>query len=115
MVRCEYCGSLVNEEYGNCPNCGAPLPETREAEKIQEQLLDAEIRWRLNEAKNAVYRNPDGKLARPITEEINQIIESSRDAEKTIEAETIKCKILMFAFIGVLVAANLAWILSMFF
>ncbi len=109
MVRCEYCGSIVNEENGNCPNCGAPLPEEEEVEKLYIYTFQGE------EVYFSPRRNERGQYERKSLEERSPTIESLRDAEKTIEAETIKCKILMFAFIGVLVAANLAWILSMFF
>lgn len=40
-MKCEYCGSNITEK-GNCPNCGAPAPKSRQDEISDaiEELMD---------------------------------------------------------------------------
>lgn len=43
-ARCEYCGTIVYDQYNNCPNCGAVLSHGRLEYEIMIDNLQDKIR-----------------------------------------------------------------------
>ncbi len=51
-VTCEYCESVVDaEKNGTCPNCGAPLADSRKAKEAE--LNEERLKKEARSARNA--------------------------------------------------------------